>query len=96
MSEYQEHDGTGAIFPNRFKEKSSQPDMTGSITINGAQHKLAGWWNESQTSGEKYLRIRVGGFKREPQEKKLEQPATTPAPAAQPDFVDDTLGDVPF
>ena len=59
MSNY---DNSGALFKNSKKEKESQPDLTGKITINGVEYSLSGWGNTSK-SGTEYISIKVSEFK---------------------------------
>jgi uncharacterized protein (DUF736 family) len=48
--------GAGALFKNDRKEKPSQPDYRGDITILGEKYRLAGWVKETKKGG-KYLSI---------------------------------------
>jgi uncharacterized protein (DUF736 family) len=59
MSNY---DNSGALFKNSKKEKESQPDLTGKITINGVEYNLSGWGNTSK-SGNEYISLKVSEFK---------------------------------
>jgi len=59
MSNY---DNSGALFKNSKKEKESQPDLTGKITINGVEYSLSGWGNTSK-SGTEYISIKVSELK---------------------------------
>ena len=55
-----EYDNTnsGALFKNNNKEKETQPDMSGSLDVEGKQYRIAAWSNESKT-GIKYLSIKL-------------------------------------
>ena len=59
MSNY---DNSGALFKNSKKEKESQPDLTGKITINGVEYNLSGWGNTSK-SGNEYISLKVSELK---------------------------------
>lgn len=59
MSNY---DNSGALFKNSKKEKESQPDLTGKITVNGVEYNLYGWGNTSK-SGNEYISLKVSEFK---------------------------------
>lgn len=59
MSNY---DNSGALFKNYKKEKESQPDLTGKITVNGVDYNLSGWSNTTK-GGEKYISIKVSELK---------------------------------
>jgi uncharacterized protein (DUF736 family) len=59
MSNY---DNSGALFKNSKKEKESQPDLTGKITVNGVDYTLSAWDNTSK-SGTEYISIKVSEFK---------------------------------
>lgn len=49
-------DNSGALFMNKRKDKESQPDLTGSATINGEEYWLSAWDNETK-EGEAYLSV---------------------------------------
>jgi hypothetical protein len=49
-------DMAGALFRNPRKEKDSQPDYNGDVTIGGVKYRLAGWLKESK-SGKKFLSL---------------------------------------
>ena len=55
MSDRPENVGAGALFRNDRKEKPSQPDYRGDITILGEKYLLAGWIKEGKRG--KYLNI---------------------------------------
>lgn len=56
----QDRDNSGVLFKNDKKAKENQPDMTGSIVINGQKLRLAAWKRESNGKG--YLSISVSEF----------------------------------
>src|SRR5262245_45127492 len=55
MSDRPENVGVGALFKNDRKEKPSQPDYRGDITILGEKYLLAGWIKQGKKG--KYLSI---------------------------------------
>ena len=38
---------TGASFKNTYKQKESQPDMTGKLDVEGVEYRMSGWSNRS-------------------------------------------------
>jgi hypothetical protein len=82
MSDQKE--GQGVLFKNNKKEKDSQPDYTGTVTVGGEQKRLAAWLKISG-KGTKYMSIQVS----EQQERQ------EPKPAPKGDFTD-MSDDVPF
>jgi uncharacterized protein (DUF736 family) len=59
MSNY---DNSGALFKNSKKQKPTDPDRNGKITINGVDYTLSAWDNTSK-SGTEYISIKVSEFK---------------------------------
>ena len=55
MSDRPENVGAGALFKNDRKEKPSQPDYRGDVTILGEKYLLAGWIKQGKKG--KYLSI---------------------------------------
>jgi hypothetical protein len=55
-----EYDNTnaGASFKNTYKKKESQPDMTGTLNVEGVDYRMSGWFNESEKAG-KYIKWKV-------------------------------------
>lgn len=51
-------DNRGYLYPNNNKNKPTQPDHTGKITIEGKEWRLSAWENKSP-DGKKYLSINV-------------------------------------
>ena len=51
-------EGHGTLFQNKFKENSNQPDMTGTVMVNGIEWRVAGWTKYGK-SGNKFLAIRL-------------------------------------
>jgi len=82
MSDYQQKDGTGALFQNDRKGNEKAPSMKGDITIGGIKYKLAAWTKETK-AGAKFFSLKA----EEPQEG-----AAKPAkPAVVADDPDDFL-----
>ena len=55
---------TGASFKNTYKKKESQPDMTGTLNVEGVDYRMSGWFNESEkqvntSSGRSLRRMRI-------------------------------------
>jgi len=48
MSNYEQRDGSGILFRNERREKESQPNYTGSITIAGIPYRLSAWVKEGR------------------------------------------------
>lgn len=44
---YELNEGQGSLFSNSYKEKPSQPDVKGTILLDGVLYELAGWTKES-------------------------------------------------
>jgi uncharacterized protein (DUF736 family) len=84
MSNYEQKDGSGALFKNREKETDNHPDYRGSIKIGGVEYWLSAWLKESG-KGTKYMSLSA-----QPKQERKEKPAKQPAP----EFVDDA--DLPF
>jgi len=40
---YEKRDNSGAMFPNRKKEKETHPDMTGDGLIGGKEYYISAW-----------------------------------------------------
>lgn len=43
MAGFENKDLTGALFKNEYKQKDSQPDVSGTCRIGGIDYKVAGW-----------------------------------------------------
>lgn len=43
MSDFTQKDGSGILFKNDRKTKETQPDYSGSITVDGKKRSIAGW-----------------------------------------------------
>lgn len=56
MAAFEHKENSGSVFKNDKKEKDSDPDYRGSALIDGTEHWVSGWINESN-KGHKYLRL---------------------------------------
>lgn len=54
---YEQRDNTGSLFKNDRKESDSHPDYKGSALLNGVDHWLDAWINES-AQGVKYMSLK--------------------------------------
>ena len=52
---YTSKPNTGALFTNE-KTQGKQPDLTGSININGVEYPLAGW-ERTSSNGRRFFRL---------------------------------------
>lgn len=50
---------TGVLFKNDRKESDKHPDYKGNVNVDGAEFWLDAWINEAQSSGKKYMSLRV-------------------------------------
>lgn len=55
MADFELKENTGVLFKNKFKEKDTHADYTGTVNINGKLYYESAWINESK-AGEKYFR----------------------------------------
>lgn len=86
MSDYQQKDGSGALFKNTKKVKDTHPDYHGSFTLNGKKYNVAGWIKKSK-AGDGYLSLAVSDWKeREPKQPTSYNPVTN-----SNDFIDDSI-----
>ncbi len=89
---YEQRDGSGSLFPNDKREKDTQPNLRGSITINGVAYWLDAW-TKLKADGTKWLSLSA-----KPKEASAPVERTgsaPPKPAAQVrDFDDDSS--IPF
>jgi uncharacterized protein (DUF736 family) len=79
MSDYQQKDGTGALFQNDRKGNDKAPSMKGDITIGGIKYKLAAWTKETK-AGAKFFSLKA-------EEPQAQETASKTKPAAA-DFED--------
>lgn len=58
MTDYQQKDGTGALFLNKSKtgDNDNRPDWSGDCTVGTVKYRIGGWEKISKT-GTKYLKI---------------------------------------
>lgn len=56
----QDRDNSGVLFKNDKKAKENQPDMTGSVIVNGQKLRIAAWKRES--NGKAYLSLSISEF----------------------------------
>lgn len=52
----EQKNNSGSIYRNAKKEKPTQPDYSGTATIEGKQYRISGWINKSK-AGSNYLRL---------------------------------------
>tara|TARA_Y100000310_G_scaffold159430_1_gene158985 strand:- start:599 stop:826 length:228 start_codon:yes stop_codon:yes gene_type:complete len=55
---FENKENYGALFKNENKNKDNQPDYTGTVNVEGADYKIAGWIKESK-AGNTYLSLKV-------------------------------------
>ena len=79
MSDYE---NKGVLFKNDRKEKDTQPDYTGKITLGGKEKRLAAWLKDGQRG--KFMSLQVSDFQ--------EQAQSAPQPLLNDEFSDD----IPF
>lgn len=56
MAKFEHKENSGSLFRNDKKEADSHPDYKGSALIDGTEHWVSGWINET-SNGNKYLRV---------------------------------------
>lgn len=84
---YEQKPNTGSLFKNDRKESDTHADYRGSALIDGVDHWLDAWINES-SSGVKYMSLK---FK-----PKDQAGGSTQRPRSQPASAIDLDDDVPF
>lgn len=72
MSNYQERDQSGTIFPNNRKERESQPDFTGKAIVNGTPVYVSAWNKDNGRISLAFKNREAGAFD------KKDQPADDP------------------
>ena len=82
MSDYE---NKGVLFKNDRKEKETQPDYTGKITLGGKEKRLAAWLKDGQRG--KFMSLQVSDF-----QEQQAAPQAQPQPLLNDDFSDD----IPF
>lgn len=80
MSDYE---NKGVLFKNDRKEKETQPDYTGKITLGGKEKRLAAWLKDGQRG--KFMSLQVSDFQEQ-------QAQAAPQAVLNDDFSDD----IPF
>jgi hypothetical protein len=81
---YEQKEGNGSLFKNKYKAKEGQPDYKGNIKINGVEIQLVAYLNDYKDG--KYLKIIV--------DNKPKKEAFTPR--GNDEMPKDELNDVPF
>ena len=81
---YELKEGQGSLFKNSYKQKDSQPDMRGTLLINGVTYEVAGWSRTTQ-GGDRYLSLKAEP-KRDTQTAAQVFPAQPAAPEANDDL----------
>jgi uncharacterized protein (DUF736 family) len=90
MSIYEVKPNTGSLFANDKKREGKQDaDYRGSALVGGVEYWLDAWVNTAQSTGKKYLAIKL---KAKDAQAPAPIAAAKPAPAAAEDFNDD----IPF
>ncbi len=56
MIEQNKKDNRGYLYPNKNKNKPTQPDYTGKVIVNSKELKISAWENQTP-EGNKYLSI---------------------------------------
>lgn len=56
MSENIKKDNRGYLYPNKNKNKPTQPDLTGKVLIEGKEFRISAWENQTP-EGNKYLSL---------------------------------------
>jgi hypothetical protein len=89
---YEKRDNSGAMFPNRKKEKETHPDMTGDGLIGGKEYYISAWAKQDKF-GKTFYSF---SFK----DKASVAPRSDAAPsggnASPPKSPMDDVGDIPF
>lgn len=69
----------GSLWKNDYKEKDSQPDMTGKINVEGEEFKISGWKDKTK-EGKPYISIAIS------RPKQSQRPAESVADTESDDF----------
>lgn len=83
MAEYVQKDMTGSLFPNDKGDNDKRPDMRGTVTIDGKKYSVSAWDSVAQSSGNKYISLKLSDF--------VEKPQQENAAPAQPVSMDDNI-----
>jgi len=81
MAEYVQKDMTGSLWPNDKGDNEKRPDMRGTVTIDGKKYSISGWDSVAQSSGNKYISLKLSDFVEKP------QGSSAPAPASMDDEI---------
>jgi len=57
MSNYEKNE-TGVLFKNDKKEKETQPDYKGNLTVDNVEYYISSWINTSK-KGDKYMSLKL-------------------------------------
>ncbi len=56
MNEQVKKDNRGYLYPNKNKNKPTQPDFTGKVLVEGKEFRISAWENQTP-EGNKYLSL---------------------------------------
>lgn len=102
---FERKDMTGALFQNDKEGNDKRPDWRGSVLIDGKTWYVSAWEAIAQSSGERYLSLKVGAPKPKGEHpnpnagfnmKAAEQRAGIPAKGPGIPFEDDEIDSIPF
>lgn len=87
MSDFTQKDGSGIFFKNNRKTKETQPDYTGSITVDGKKRSIAGWIKQGKKGPFMSLAVK------EWEDNAMRKPAKSEdfVPKQESDFQDDSI-----
>lgn len=87
MSDFTQKDGSGILFKNDRKTKETQPDYSGSITVDGKKRSIAGWIKQGKKGP--FMSLAVKEWEDNAVRKESVQSA--PHQPGPNDFVDDSI-----
>jgi hypothetical protein len=90
MTDRPEDAGRGFLARNERREKPSQPEFTGKLTIGGTEYRLAAWVREKD--GKKFFSLAANEIE---QRTTPEQRAASQHPNGGPTFGDDSIPFLP-
>jgi hypothetical protein len=97
---YEKRDNSGLIADNERKEKDTHPDMSGSVTVNGKDMWISGWWKDGRNGRFLSLAFREKDVQRSAgatRQSYRNPPDRGVAPVQrQSSFGDDIDDDIPF
>lgn len=80
---YQQQEGQGSLFPNRFKTQGdAKPDYRGSIVVGGVTYNIAGWWKPTKDNTF-FLSLKVDNYAQTAPQTAPQAPQYGPQPAPQ-------------